>query len=694
MKKIRNLAIIQARMASERLPGKVLLKLGNITILEWVIRAVKKIKNIDDIVVATSYLKEDRLIEKLCKSKGVNLFKGNEQDVLSRFYEISKKRKPNNIIRITADCPFLDPKVCEEVLFLHELTDADYTSNTIPRTWPDGLDCEVIKYSVLRKAHIKAKLPSEREHVTKWIKNNQNIFKIKSLICPFSNFAKFRWTIDFKEDYKFMENIVMNFGDRNPLSYIDIARFLKKNPKVFNINKNVKKITVEKNFYKDVKSKNYTKKEFINSKKLFNNSKKLIPLGTQTFSKSFLNWPKNNSPLFLTHGEGGRVWDVDGNEYVDLVCGLLPVILGYCDQDVDYAIREQLNKGITFSLATKLEEKLAKLLKKYIPSAEQARFSKNGTDVTSAAIRLARYITRKQRIIVCGYHGWQDWYIGSTSMSNGVPPQVKELTHTINYNSLEDLEKIFKKYPNEIAAVIIEPVNYEKPKNSFLLEAKKIAHKFGSLIIFDEMCTGFRIHLGGAQAYFDVTPDLSCFGKSMGNGMPIAALVGKRNLMKHMDKVFFSGTFGGESLSLIASLTVIEKIESHSVINYLWKYGNILKKEVNKLLRKNNLDKIIQLKGLPPWILLNFNNYDSYTKFEIMTLFKSSMIENGVLVSNSHNICFSHNQMDLKIILNAYKKTFSLISDSIKKKNLRKKITKCRTITPILQVREQTQKSY
>ena len=486
----------------------------------------------------------------------------------------------------------------------------------------------------------------------------------------------------------------MNFGDRNPLSYIDIARFLKKNPKVFNINKNVKKITVEKNFYKDVRSKNYTKKKFINSKKLFNNSKKLIPLGTQTFSKSFLNWPKNNSPLFLTHGEGGRVWDVDGNEYVDLVCGLLPVILGYCDQDVDYAIREQLNKGITFSLATNLEEKLAKLLKKYIPSAEQARFSKNGTDVTSAAIRLARYITRKQRIIVCGYHGWQDWYIGSTSMSNGVPPQVKELTHKINYNSLEDLEKIFKNYPNEIAAVIIEPVNYEKPKNSFLLEAKKIAHKFGALIIFDEMCTGFRIHLGGAQAYFNVTPDLSCFGKSMGNGMPIAALVGRRNLMKHMDKVFFSGTFGGESLSLIASLTVIEKIKSHAVINYLWKYGNILRKEVNKLLRKNNLDKIIRLKGLPPWILLDFNNHDLYTKFEIMTLFKSSMIENGVLVSNSHNICYSHNQMDLKIILNAYKRTFSLISDSLKKRNLKKKIITSRTITPILQVREQKQKSY
>ena len=691
MKKIKNLLVIQARMGSERFPGKVLLKLGRITVLEWVIRASKKIRDIDDIIVATTSLKKDRLIEKLCINKGVKVFKGQNKDVLSRIYEAVKKKNPQNVIRITADCPFLDPEVCNQVLFLHEITKADYTSNTIPRTWPDGLDCEVLKFGALKKANYNATLPSDREHVTKWVKNNQNIFNIQSLICPFKNFYKFRLTIDFKNDYRLMKKIVKNFSDKEPIPYLRIVNYLKKNPRVQEINKKIKKTQIN-NVNKDIKSRAFTKKKFLNSKKLFDETKKIISLGSQTFSKSYINWPTGSSPLFLTHGQGGRVWDVDGNEYVDLVCGLLPVILGYCDQDIDYAIREQLNRGISFSLATSLEVKLGKKLNKLIPSAEQARFSKNGSDTTTAAIRLARFFTKRDRIVVCGYHGWHDWFISSTSMNKGIPNQVNELTHTIKYNSLIDLEKIFSKYPDQIAAVIMEPANYEKPKEFYLKEAKKIIKKNKALLIFDEICTGFRFSLGGAQSYFNVIPDLSCFGKSMGNGMPIAALVGKKKYMQHIDKIFFSGTFGGETLSLIAALAVIEKMEKDFVINYLWKYGNNLKLQVNKLLKKYKLNNFIQLKGYDPWILLSFLNYKNYTKFQIMTLFKSLMIKNGVLISNSHNICFAHNNANLKTILNAYKMSFSEISEILRKGNLVRSLKSSRIITPVFQVREQLQK--
>ena len=686
MKKIKNLVVIQARMGSERFPGKVLLKLGRITVLDWVIRASKKIRDIDDIVVATTSLKKDRLIEKLCINKGVKVFKGQNKDVLSRIYESVKKKNPQNIIRITADCPFLDPEVCNQVLFLHESTKADYTSNTIPGTWPDGLDCEVFKFSALKKANYNATLPSDREHVTKWVKNNQNIFNIQSLICPFKNFYKFRLTIDFKNDYRLMKKIVKNFSDKEPIPYLSIVNYLKKNPRVQEINKKIKKTQIN-NVNKDIKSRAFTKRKFLNSKKLFDETKKIISLGSQTFSKSYINWPAGSSPLFLTHGQGGNVWDVDGNEYVDLVCGLLPVILGYCDQDIDYAIREQLNRGISFSLATSLEVKLGKKLKQLIPSAEQVRFSKNGSDTTTAAIRLARFLTKRDRIVVCGYHGWHDWFIGSTSMNKGVPNQVNELTHTIKYNSLIDVEKIFSKYPDQIAAVIMEPANYEKPKEFYLKEVKRIIKKNKALLIFDEMCTGFRFSLGGAQSYFNVIPDLSCFGKSMGNGMPIAALVGKKTYMQHIDKIFFSGTFGGETLSLIAALAVIEKMEKNFVINYLWRYGKNLKVKVNKLLKKYKLNNFIKLKGYDPWILLDFLDYKSYTKFQIMTLFKSLMIKNGVLISNSHNICFAHNNANLKTILNAYKMSFSKISEILRKGNLIRNLKNSRIITPVLQVR-------
>jgi len=693
MKKIKNLLVIQARMGSERLPGKVLLKLGKISILEWVIRASKKIRDIDDIIVATTSLKEDRLIEKLCSDKGISLFKGENTDVLSRIYKAVKKKNPKNVIRITGDCPFLDPEICNQVLFLHDNTKADYTSNTIPITWPDGLDCEVMKFSALKKAKYSAKLPSDREHVTKWIKNNQNIFNIQSLICPFKDFYKFRLTIDFESDYKLMKEIVKKFSDHQPIPYLSIIDYLKKNPKVLKINKKIKRDVIQiKNVNKDIKSSAFIKKKFFNSTKLFNETKKIISLGSQTFSKSYINWPKGNSPLFLTHGQGGKVWDVDGNEYVDLVCGLLPVILGYCDEDIDYAIREQLNRGISFSLATSLEKKLALKLKQHIPSAEQVRFSKNGSDVTTAAIRLARFLTKRERIVVCGYHGWHDWFISSTSMNRGIPNQVQRLTHTIKYNSTKDLEKIFSRYPEQVAAVIMEPANYEKPKESYLNEVKKIIKKNKAILIFDEMCTGFRFSLGGAQSFFNVTPDLSCFGKSMGNGMPIAALVGKKKYMQHIDKIFFSGTFGGESLSLIAALAVIEKMEKEFVVDYLWKFGRNLKVKVNQLINKYKLNKFIKLKGYDPWILLNFLDYKNYTKFQLMTLFKSLMIKNGVLISNSHNICFAHNKANLETILNAYEMSFSKISEILRKGNLIKNLRNSRIITPVIQVREQLQK--
>ena len=370
----------------------------------------------------------------------------------------------------------------------------------------------------------------------------------------------------------------------------------------------------------------------------------------------------------------------------------MPVILGYCDEDIDYAIREQLNRGISFSLATSLEKKLALKLKQHIPSAEQVRFSKNGSDVTTAAIRLARFLTKRERIVVCGYHGWHDWFISSTSMNRGIPNQVQRLTHTIKYNSTKDLEKIFSRYPEQVAAVIMEPANYEKPKESYLNEVKKIIKKNKAILIFDEMCTGFRFSLGGAQSFFNVTPDLSCFGKSMGNGMPIAALVGKKKYMQHIDKIFFSGTFGGESLSLIAALAVIEKMEKEFVVDYLWKFGRNLKVKVNQLINKYKLNKFIKLKGYDPWILLNFLDYKNYTKFQLMTLFKSLMIKNGVLISNSHNICFAHNKANLETILNAYEMSFSKISEILRKGNLIKNLRNSRIITPVIQVREQLQK--
>src|SRR3989338_1892781 len=268
------------------------------------------------------------------------------------------------------------------------------------------------------------------------------------------------------------------------------------------------------------------KNKFKKSNQLFKKVKEMIPLASQTFSKSYLIYVKGFAPLFLTHGQGSRVWDVDGHQYIDFVNGLLPIVLGYQYPAVDEAIKRQLKKGITFSMASVLEYELARLLIKHIPCAEMVRFGKNGSDVTAGGVRIARGGTGREHVAVCGYHGWQDWYIGSTTRNLGVPKSTQAMTHKFVYNDIVSLEKIFKKYRGKIAAVIMEPMSYEEPKNNFLQKVKQLAHKHGALLIFDEIVTGFRFGLGGAQSYFGVIPDLAAFGKGMANGLPISALVG------------------------------------------------------------------------------------------------------------------------------------------------------------------------
>ena len=410
--------------------------------------------------------------------------------------------------------------------------------------------------------------------------------------------------------------------------------------------------------------------KFTKSKKTLERALKSIPLGSQTFSKSYQQFPDGASPLFLERGKGGRVWDVDGNEYVDLVCGLLPVVLGYCDPDVDNAIRAQLDKGISFSLATDLETQLAEKLIELIPSAEMVRFGKNGTDATSAAVRLARAHTGREHIIALGYHGWQDWYIGATVRNRGIPKAVCALTTKVPYNNVEALEAELIKYKDNVAAVIMEPMNSVDPAPGFLQAVKDIAHKHGALLIFDEVITGFRFANGGAQEYFDVTPDLSAFGKAMGNGMPIAAVMGRADIMMLMNEIFYSSTFGGETLSLAASIAVIDKMQREPVIKTLWKTGESLALSTTQKIKATGLEGIIGLVGKAPWKILQFNDHANGSKEAIKTLFLREMIAHGVLLSVSHNICYAHNDIDMALVGKAYDAALGAVAEALKKPKL------------------------
>tara|TARA_R110000787_G_scaffold31939_1_gene84549 strand:- start:326 stop:1627 length:1302 start_codon:yes stop_codon:yes gene_type:complete len=410
---------------------------------------------------------------------------------------------------------------------------------------------------------------------------------------------------------------------------------------------------------------NTDNRRYAQSQALFARASKTVPLASQTFSKSHLTYPQGRAPLFLDRGEGCRVTDVDGNEYVDFVSGLLPVILGYGDPDVDGAVIEQIGRGVTLSLATRLEMELAELLAEIIPCAEMTRFGKNGSDATAGAVRLARAHTGRDRVAVCGYHGWQDWYIGVTPRNRGVPKAVRELTHTFPYNDLEALDRLLGAHPGEFACVIMEAMNAVEPAPGYLEGVRDLAHAHGALFVLDEIITGFRYALGGAQELFGITPDLATFGKGMGNGYAISAVTGRADVMHLMEEIFFSFTAGGETVGLAGGLATIRKLRDCDVVAHLWRSGERVQAALEKKLAAHDLREALAPVGKAPWLLIGFRDCGPCTAWQIKTLFMQEMLARGILIQSSHNFSFAHKDADLDILLAAYDEVLPILADAV-----------------------------
>jgi glutamate-1-semialdehyde 2,1-aminomutase len=425
---------------------------------------------------------------------------------------------------------------------------------------------------------------------------------------------------------------------------------------------------------------------FSHSEAMLERALRTIPLGSQTFSKSRTQYPRGVSPYFMARGRGGRTWDVDGNEYVDLVNSLAAVTLGYCDPDVDAAVRKQLESGVTFSLPHELEVQVAEEIAKVVPSAEMVRFGKNGSDATAGAIRLARAYTNRDRVAVCGYHGWQDWYIGSTARNAGVPVATQQLTHTFRFNDSASLEELLLKFPQQFAAVILEPMNVEFPRAGFLEEVKALTHRHGALLVFDETITGFRLHLGGAQSLLGVTPDLSTFGKGLANGFPVSAVAGRRDVMKLMEEIFFSFTFGGETLSLAAALATLQKLQREPVIQTLKATGEKIGAIVRGALARYDLEKHFSISGHPALSFFIIRDVGTLTSWELKTLFLQEMFAQGVLSLGGHNVSYAHNAADLAQIERGYEQTCARLAEVIGGRPLRE-VLRCEPLKPLFKVR-------
>ncbi|KYK25257.1 hypothetical protein AYK26_02135 [Euryarchaeota archaeon SM23-78] len=406
---------------------------------------------------------------------------------------------------------------------------------------------------------------------------------------------------------------------------------------------------------------------FRKSKLLLKRAKSIIPSAAQTYSKSYKYFCEGAAPAFLDYGKGGHVWDVDGNEYIDFVCALGPVTVGYNDERVNKAIISELRKGLSFTLPTELEIKLAEKLIQINPCAEMVKFVKNGSDATSAAVRLARAYTNRELVACCGYHGFQDWYIGSTENNFGVPQAVQKLTKTFHYNDIKSLKKIFENNKNKIAAIILEPCQNNGPENNFLENVKEITHKNGAVLIFDEVISGFRLALGGAQEYYKVTPDLASLGKGMGNGASISAIVGRREIMKLIDKgTFISTTFGGETSALVAALATIKILEKKSSFKHIWKLGNKWKKEIQKLIDNKNLNNVVEVVGLAPHCGVVFKDKRNLSKLDLFSVYQQTLIERGILSIGINNFCLSHTQKDVNTFIKAADLALEKVKEAIK----------------------------
>lgn len=413
-------------------------------------------------------------------------------------------------------------------------------------------------------------------------------------------------------------------------------------------------------------------KKFDKSNEMLARAKKVTPLGAQTYSKSYRYYCEGDAPAFIDRGEGCYVYDVDGNKFIDFVCALGPITIGYNDKRVNQAVIEQLSKGIIFSQQSEVELLLAEKVTEIIPCAEMVRFVKNGSDATTAAIRLARAYTERDLVAVSGYHGMHDWYIGSTVNNKGVPKAVCELTKSFEYNNISSLRDLFDKFPNQIAAVILEPIQGDGPNEGYLQELKDLTEKNGAVLIFDEVVSGFRYALGGASELYNVKPDLVTFGKGMGNGLPISAVAGKADILKLIEKgVFVSTTFGGEALSLAGALKTVSILEEENSYKHIWELGEIMLNGLKELVKKHHLEEVIKVTGLAPHCGVSFENIGSLTYLDINSVYSNVMTENGVLTVGINNINLSHTKKDLEVFLDAAEKAMITIKTAIEKDSLK-----------------------
>ena len=626
-------AIIQARMGSSRLPGKVMKSIAGVPAIEILIRRLSKSKQIDKIVIATSVAPNNDDLANHVEGLGFICVRGSENDVLGRYLDAASLSKASVIVRLTGDCPLVDANIVDQTILGFLNGSFDYYSNADPPTFPDGLDVEVFSFSALNKSAEIAKSTDEREHVTLHLRNS-GLFKTGSFKSAV-DYSGLRWTLDEAADLDVIRNIFRKFSPNIYFGWEEVIDLHKNLPNLFKGNQDIDRnqgLKINK------------------GQKLWKHAKNIIPGGNMLLSKRSEMFLPEQWPAYFSRANGCQVWDLDERCYIDMsLMGVGTNILGYGNPEVDSAVQKVVSSGNMSTLNAPEEVYLAEKLIDMHPWADMARFARSGGEANSIAIRIARAASRRDKVAVCGYHGWHDWYL-SANLGNeealaghllpglepaGVPKNLAGTVYPFNYNNFEELKDIVDK--NDIGVIKMEVLRNEEPKNNFLQKVRDLATSKDIVLIFDECTSGFRETFGGLHKKYDVEPDLAIFGKALGNGYAVTAVIGRQSIMEVAQNTFISSTFWTERIGSAAALKTLEIMEREQSWKEISSRGEYIRERWAELANKYNLD--LKFWGLSA---LSGFSFGSSKELEYKTLISQEMLKKGYLSGNSVYVCMAH----------------------------------------------------
>jgi glutamate-1-semialdehyde 2,1-aminomutase len=626
-------AIVQARMGSTRLPRKVMKTINGVPLIELLLTRLTRSQEVNQIVVATSMDENNLPLVNHVHALGFSCEMGSENNVLDRYVYAAKAHEADIIVRVTGDCPLVDPELVDNYIRHFKAANVDYFSNIDPPTYPDGLDIEIIKLAALERAMLESTNLYDLEHVTPYIRESGR-FKTASALCE-QNWAHLRWTVDEQADFDVVRNVFEHFSPEIHFSWRQVLDLQLSHPDLFSTNKQL---------HRNEGAAMGT------GQKLWKRAKQIIPGGNMLLSKQSEMFLPNLWPAYFSKASGCNVWDLDGIKYIDMsIMGIGTNILGYGHPEVDDAVRKVIDSGNMSTFNCPEEVYLAEKLVALHPWADMVRLARSGGEANAIAIRIARAASGKDKVAICGYHGWHDWYLSANLGSdesldghllpglkpNGVPRNLKDTVFPFSYNNYPQLEAIVNTH--DVGVIKMEVVRNMGPEDNFLHKVRKLATERGIVLIFDECTSGFREILGGLHKKYGVEPDMAMFGKALGNGYGITATIGRREVMESAQSTFISSTFWTERIGPTAALKALEVMERVKSWDTVTRTGSKIRQRWQQLADSNGLE--ISHWGLPALAGYTFQ-YQNALAYK--TLITQEMLAKGYLASNCVYVCTEH----------------------------------------------------